>query len=157
MKFFKSKVYYDFFHKNLKSLILKKKIFQNLFLHKLKLQILSKYLFLILKQEPKNSYVNVITIAGQVIFERHTGCLYKTSLRKTTYAFEHLLLDVTSFLTKLGLKKKKLCLIVKGHPFKRGLKKKLFNCLNLGLSFNQLIIKPLIAHNGVRLKRQRRK
>lgn len=140
-----------------KRLILKKKIVQNLFLHQLKLQLLQKYLFLVLKQELKNSYANVLTITGQVIYEKHTGCLYKTSLRKSTYALEHLLIDVTSFLMQLNTKPLKLCLIIKGNPTKRGLKKKLFNSLNLGLKFNKLIIKPLISHNGVRLKKKRRK
>lgn len=137
--------------------ILKKKIIQNLFLHQLKLQLLNKYLFLVLKQELKNSYANVLSITGQVIYEKHTGCLYKTSLRKSTYALEHLLIDVTSFLMQVNTKKKQLYLIIKGNATKRGLKKKLFNSLNLGLQFDKLIIKPVIAHNGVRLKRKRRK
>ncbi len=153
---------YNLFNKNnslvkKSKIILKKKIIKNLFLHQLKLQLLDRYLFLILKQERKNSYANILTITGQVIYEKHTGCLYKTSLRKSSYALEHLLKVTTNFLMQLGLKKKQLYIIIKGNYTKRGLKKKLFSCLQMGLTFNKIIIKPLIAHNGVRLRRKRRK
>tara|TARA_R110002050_G_scaffold77851_1_gene166061 strand:+ start:6253 stop:6684 length:432 start_codon:yes stop_codon:yes gene_type:complete len=136
---------------------LKSKIIKNIFLNNLKLNILDKYLILIIKQEPKNSYTNIISLTGQIIYEKHTGCLYKTSLRKTSYALGSLLVATTSFLLKLTNKLKQLFIIINGNYNKRGLKKKLFNCLRTKFSINKIIFKPLIAHNGVRLRRQRRK
>lgn len=136
---------------------LKFKIIKNIFLKKLKLTILNKYLILIIKQEPKNCYVNLITINGQVLYEKHTGCLYKTSLRKTMYALGALLNSVTFFLLKLTNKLKQLFVIINGDYNRRGLKKKLSACLKTRFSVNKIILKPLIAHNGVRLRRKRRK
>jgi ribosomal protein S11 len=136
---------------------LKSKIVKNIFLNNLHLKVLNKYLILIIKQESKNSYVNIISMTGQVIYENHTGCLYKTSLRKTTYALGSLLNIVTNFLLKLNNNLKQLFIIIRGNYSKRGLKKKLFTCLKTRIYVNKIIFKPLIAHNGVRLKRKRRK
>lgn len=140
-----------------KNQLLKKKIIKNIFLQNIKLNILNRFLILIIKQEPKNSYVNIITMGGQVIYEKHTGLLFKNSLRKTEYALNALLKATIFFVLKLNFKLKNLFLIIKGNYSTRGLKKKLTNCLKKKIIFNKIIIRPLIAHNGVRGKKQRRK
>lgn len=83
--------------------------------------------------------------------------LYKNSLRKSQYALEAILRYANKFLYKNFYKFKGIILNINGNHILRNMIKKLPLLFKVKIKFYKINIFIKDAHNGVRLRKKRRK
>jgi hypothetical protein len=120
--------------------------------------LLDKILFINIKKEKNNVFLNYLNFDGNLISKYSSGIYSKRCLRKTFYAI-NLIFQKSNLNLQYKNKKKIFFLNIKGDFNKNGFKKNIKTFLkfnNLG-KFKKLISLNFKAHNGIRRKKAKRK
>jgi hypothetical protein len=127
-----------------------------IFLNKLK--FFKKFCILNIVSKDKNFFFNYSNIKGDVIKNYSCGLYFKGSLKRSYYAINALLFK-SNFINDYNLKNKKFLINIWSRYKDLKLKRNIKDFIIEKTNYNIILVNyvRLIAHNGVRSRKQRRK